>query len=76
MITGSLEDFSRDSAKAAVEELGGKVTGSVSGKTSALVAGESAGSKLTKAESLGVRVLTEEDFKQLIAGGPEAVGLD
>ncbi|NND03429.1 MAG: NAD-dependent DNA ligase LigA [Acidimicrobiia bacterium] len=75
VITGTLTDFSRDSAKAAVEELGGKVTGSVSGKTSALVAGESAGSKLARAESLGVRVLGEGEFKQLLAEGPGAVGV-
>lgn len=75
VITGTLADFSRDSAKAAVETLGGKVTGSVSGKTSALVAGESAGSKLAKAESLGVRVLDEAEFKALLAEGPAAVGL-
>ncbi len=76
VITGTLDDFSRDSAKAAVEDLGGKVVGSVSGKTSALVAGESAGSKLAKAESLGLRVLNEQEFKQLLADGPDAVGLN
>ena len=75
VITGTLADFSRDGAKAAVEDLGGKVTGSVSGKTSALVAGDSAGSKLAKAESLGVRVLDEDDFKRLLADGPAAAGL-
>jgi len=75
VITGSLEDFSRDSAKGAVEELGGKVTGSVSGKTSALIAGASAGSKLAKAESLGVPVIDEAAFKRLLTDGPAAVGI-
>jgi DNA ligase (NAD+) len=75
VITGSLDDFSRDAAKAAVEELGGKVTGSVSGKTSALVAGAAAGSKLAKAESLGVPVIDEATFKRLLAEGPAAAGL-
>lgn len=75
VITGTLAEFSRDEAKAAVEQLGGKVTGSVSGKTSALLAGESAGTKLAKAESLGVRVIGEAEFKELLAGGPQAIDL-
>jgi DNA ligase (NAD+) len=74
VITGTLEDFSRDSAKAAVVDRGGKVTGSVSSKTDALIAGESAGSKLTKAESLGVRVLDEEAFRALLESGPSVIG--
>jgi DNA ligase (NAD+) len=74
VITGTLEDFSRDSAKAAVVDRGGKVTGSVSSKTDALIAGESAGSKLTKAESLGVRVLDEAAFRALLESGRPAIG--
>ncbi|MGB5564739.1 MAG: NAD-dependent DNA ligase LigA, partial [Acidimicrobiia bacterium] len=62
VITGSLERFSRSDAKAAVEALGGKVTGSVSRKTSALIAGASPGSKQAKAEDLGVPVLDEAAF--------------
>ncbi len=76
VITGTLDDFSRDTASAAVEERGGKVTGSVSGRTSLLVAGAAAGSKLAKAESLGVRVIDEADFKKLLASGPSAIGLE
>jgi len=70
VITGSLEGFTRDSAKEAVLERGGKVTGSVSSKTSALIAGEKAGSKLVKAESVGVPVLDEAGFQRLLDEGP------
>lgn len=66
VITGTLESMSRDEAKAALEALGAKVAGSVSKKTDALIAGANAGSKLTKAESLGVAVLTEQDMIALI----------
>ena len=74
VITGSLEGFSRAEAKAAVEALGGKVTGSVSRKTSALIAGASPGSKQAKAEDLGVPVLEEAAFVRLLAEGPAALG--
>jgi DNA ligase (NAD+) len=70
VVTGTLEDYSRNEAKAAIEERGGKVTGSVSGRTAALVAGASPGSKLSKAESLGVPVLDEAQFARLLADGP------
>ena len=60
----------RDEARERLRRLGAKVTGSVSGKTSYLVAGASAGSKLTKAESLGVAVLDEAAFVALLDGGP------
>ncbi|MDK1097780.1 MAG: helix-hairpin-helix domain-containing protein, partial [Actinomycetota bacterium] len=70
VITGTLEGFSRDSAKAAVLERGGRVTGSVSSKTTALIAGESAGAKLATAESLGVPVLDEAGFRALLEEGP------
>lgn len=75
VITGTLVDFSRDSAKAAVVDRGAKVTNSVSGKTSFLVAGDAAGSKLAKAERLGVPILDESQFKELLADGPDAVGI-
>ena len=69
VITGSLEGFSRSEAKAAVEDRGGKVTGSVSGKTTALVAGASPGSKQEKALDLGVPVLDETAFVQMLEEG-------
>jgi len=70
VITGSLDGFSREEAKAAVEIRGGKVTGSVSGRTTAVVAGASPGSKVTKAEQLGVNILDESGFVALLEGGP------
>lgn len=73
VVTGSLEGFSRDSAKEAILVRGGKASGSVSKKTHFLVAGEAAGSKLEKAEQLGVPVLDEAGFTALLAGGPDAV---
>jgi DNA ligase (NAD+) len=66
VLTGSLSEFSRDEAKAALEKLGAKVAGSVSAKTHCVVAGADAGSKLAKAESLGVTVIDETSFKQLL----------
>ena len=74
VVTGSLEGFSRDSAKEAIIIRGGKASGSVSKKTDFLVAGENAGSKLDKAESLKVPVLDEAGFVRLLAEGPTAVG--
>lgn len=73
VVTGSLEGFSRDSAKEAILVRGGKASGSVSKKTDFLVAGEAAGSKLDKAQSLGVPVLDEAGFTALLAGGADAV---
>jgi DNA ligase (NAD+) len=70
VVTGTLDGFSRNEARAALESRGGKVTGSVSGKTAALIAGESPGSKLGKAESLNVPVLDEAAFVKLLAEGP------
>jgi len=66
VITGALEKFSRDQAKAAIEEAGGKVTGSVSKKTDYLVCGEEAGSKLDNAKKLGVKILDEKEFLHLL----------
>ncbi|WP_285314087.1 NAD-dependent DNA ligase LigA [Pseudarthrobacter sp. fls2-241-R2A-168] len=74
VVTGSLPNFSRDEAKEAILLRGGKAAGSVSKNTSYVVAGENAGTKLDKAEQLGVRVLDEDGFRQLLAGGPAALG--
>jgi DNA ligase (NAD+) len=71
VVTGTLDGYSRDEAKAAIEAVGGKVTGSVSGKTAAVIVGASPGSKLAKAESLGVPVLDEETFEKLLVDGPQ-----
>jgi DNA ligase (NAD+) len=68
VLTGSLESMTRDEAKAKLQALGAKVTGSVSKKTDYVVAGEAAGSKLDKAESLGVTVLDEKGLEELLKG--------
>jgi DNA ligase (NAD+) len=73
VITGTLESYTRDEAKAAVEDRGGKVTGSVSRNTSALVAGDNAGSKLVRAQDLGIPVLDEVGFTRLLEEGPSAI---
>ena len=70
VVTGSLEGFSRDEAKEAIIIRGGKASGSVSKKTDYVVAGESAGSKLDKAEQLGLPILDEAGFVKLLAEGP------
>jgi DNA ligase (NAD+) len=70
VVTGSLNDFSRDSAKEAILARGGKAASSVSKKTDYVVVGENAGSKADKAEQLGVPILDEAGFKQLLEAGP------
>lgn len=72
VVTGTLNDFTRDSAKEAIIVRGGRASGSVSKKTHFVVAGASAGSKLDKAESLGITVLDEDGFKKLLTQGPSA----
>ena len=68
VVTGSLEEFSRDSAKEAILERGGKAAGSVSRKTDYVVVGANAGSKAAKAEELGIPMLDEAQFELLLAG--------
>lgn len=75
VVTGTLHGFTREEAEAAVASRGGKVTGSVSKKTTALVAGESPGaSKMTKAESRQIPIIDEETFGALLEEGPAALG--
>ncbi len=73
VVTGSLVEFSRDSAKEAILARGGKASGSVSKKTDYVVVGDNAGSKADKAEQLGVPILDEAGFVRLLEGGPAAL---
>lgn len=66
VVTGTMQKYSRSEIKSKLESLGAKVSGSVSKKTDYVIAGEEAGSKLTKAQELGVTVLTEDDFEKMI----------
>ncbi len=68
VVTGTLEGYGRQEAEDAIRAAGGKPAGSVSKKTDYLVAGESAGSKLAKAQGLGVPILDEDAFRRLLAG--------
>ena len=69
VLTGTLPNLSRDDAGERIQAAGGKVTGSVSGKTDYVVAGADPGSKLAKAEKLGTEILDEEGLLQLLGGG-------
>jgi DNA ligase (NAD+) len=68
VVTGTLEAFSREEAEQAVRDAGGKAAGSVSKKTDYVVAGEGAGSKLARAEALGITVLDADGFRRLLDG--------
>lgn len=67
VLTGTLSKYTRDEATAIIEKFGGKASSSVSKKTSCVIAGENAGSKLTKAESLGIKIISEEEFAGMIS---------
>ena len=69
VITGTLPNMSRDEASALIKQNGGKVSGSVSKKTSFVLAGEAAGSKLTKAQELGVKIISEDELLEMINSG-------
>ena len=66
VVTGTLTKYSRGEIKENLDSLGAKVSGSVSKKTDYVIAGEEAGSKLTKANELGITVLSEDDFEAMI----------
>ena len=66
VLTGTLEKYSREEASDVIEKFGGKTSGTVSKKTTYVLAGESAGSKLAKAQSLGVKIITEPEFEEMI----------
>ena len=70
VVTGALKNYTRESIEERIKQLGGRASSSVSKKTDYVLAGENAGSKLTKARELGVTVLTEEEFEAL--AGPES----
>ncbi len=69
VITGTLDGYSRDQAASLLKARGAKVSGSVSKKTSAVISGENPGSKVSKAEALGVEILGQADFERLVGGG-------
>ncbi len=66
VLTGTLSKFTRDEASRIIEDFGGKTSSSVSKKTSYVLAGEEAGSKLTKAQQLGITIITEQEFEKMI----------
>jgi len=66
VLTGSLEKYTRKEAEDIIEKFGGKTSGSVSKKTAYVLAGEDAGSKLTKAQELGVTIITEAEFEAML----------
>ena len=77
VLTGTLEKFTRNEASEIIEKYGGKTSGTVSKKTSYVLAGEEAGSKLTKAQSLGIEIISEEDFLSCLTsfGADSTLGL-
>ena len=70
VLTGTLPTLKREEAAALIERHGGKTASSVSKKTSVVLAGEEAGSKLTKAQQLGVRIIGEEEFRRMLEAAP------
>ena len=66
VLTGTLEKYTREEASTIIEKFGGKTSGSVSKKTTYVLAGEEAGSKLTKAQELGITIITEQQFSDMI----------
>ena len=66
VLTGTLEKYTRDEASEIIENFGGKTSGSVSKKTTYVLAGEEAGSKLTKAQELGIAIISESEFEEMI----------
>lgn len=66
VLTGTLEKYSRDEASEIIEKYGGKTSGTVSKKTTYVLAGEAAGSKLTKAQNLGIKIISEQEFENMI----------
>ncbi|MFO0885341.1 MAG: BRCT domain-containing protein [Pirellulales bacterium] len=68
VVTGTLVKYTRDEIEGLIVKLGGKAASSVSKKTAFVVAGAEAGSKLAKAQELGIKVLSEEDFEKLVSG--------
>jgi DNA ligase (NAD+) len=75
VLTGRLADYSRQQAEVALTQLGATVTGSVSKKTSAVIAGEEPGSKVDRARELGIPVLDDNDLNSMLAGNIDAIGL-
>ncbi|PIV63565.1 MAG: hypothetical protein COS11_06685, partial [bacterium (Candidatus Ratteibacteria) CG01_land_8_20_14_3_00_40_19] len=69
VLTGTLKDFTRNQVTGLIKHLGGRVTSSVSPKTSFVLAGEEPGSKLEKAKTLGIKIINEKEFKSLIHAG-------
>ena len=69
VLTGALENYSRNEAKAIIEKMGGNVSSSVSNKTDFVLAGDNAGSKYDKAISLGIKLISEDEFNELIKNG-------
>lgn len=66
VLTGTLEKYSRDEVSEIIEKFGGKTSGTVSKKTTYVLAGEAAGSKLTKAQELGIKIISEQEFEDMI----------